>query len=248
MPLNIAGNEISKMRASQIVNTNPVFDNLVLNLDAGLVSSYPGSGTTWTDLSSSGNNGTLNNGPSFYNSNGGAISFDGTNDNVSISPIVSAYPFTVDIWASHPNSWLPSVDGTMNELLNMSIGGQRVSIGIFRLDSSGWTAGPTLMYGGSNHWTINAASAGMGTGFTNVTWVVYGSNNSSHKIFVNGASKTMVNNGGSHGGSAGWAIASNNTSGEYWPGKIANIKVYNTTLSDAQVLQNYQTQKQRLQV
>jgi hypothetical protein len=247
MPLNLGGNEISKARANQIVNTNPVFDNLVFNLDAGLVSSYPGSGTTWTDIAGS-NNGTLNNGPTFYNSNGGAISFDGTNDNVSISPIVSAYPFTVDIWATHPNSWIPTTDATMNELLNMSIGGQRVSIGTFRWDSSGWTAGPSLMYGGTNHWAINAVSNGLGTGFTNITWVVFGSNNTNHKMFVNGTSRTMVNNGGSHGGSAGWAIASNSTGGEYWPGRIASMRVYNTTLSDAQVLQNYQTQKQRLGV
>ena len=38
-----------------------VTDELVLALDAGNTKSYPGSGTTWTDLSGKGNNGDLTN-------------------------------------------------------------------------------------------------------------------------------------------------------------------------------------------
>jgi hypothetical protein len=43
------------------ISYNPriVTDGLVLALDAGNPKSYPGSGTTWTDLSGNGNNGTL---------------------------------------------------------------------------------------------------------------------------------------------------------------------------------------------
>ena len=39
--------------------------NIELYLDAGNTNSYPGSGTTWTDLSGQGNNGTLINGPTY---------------------------------------------------------------------------------------------------------------------------------------------------------------------------------------
>ena len=49
---------------------------LVLNLDAADRNSYPGSGTTWYDLSGNGNNGTLTNGPTFTSP--GYFSFDGT--------------------------------------------------------------------------------------------------------------------------------------------------------------------------
>jgi hypothetical protein len=38
-----------------------VMNGLVLCLDAGNSKSYPGSGTTWTDLSGNGNTGTLRN-------------------------------------------------------------------------------------------------------------------------------------------------------------------------------------------
>lgn len=60
-------------------------DGLVLSLDAGNIKSYPGSGTTWRDLTANRNNGTLTNGPTFNNANGGSIVFDGTNDYVTIS-------------------------------------------------------------------------------------------------------------------------------------------------------------------
>ena len=60
-----------------------VQDGLVLNLDAGVNKSYPRNGTTWYDLSNNGN-GTLTNGPTFSRNNGGVITFDGTDDNVTL--------------------------------------------------------------------------------------------------------------------------------------------------------------------
>ena len=67
--------------------TEPIVtDGLVLRLDAGNRNSYPGSGTTWTDLSGNGNNGTLSATSIGYNSaNGGSLVFDGTDDYVNLS-------------------------------------------------------------------------------------------------------------------------------------------------------------------
>jgi hypothetical protein len=62
-----------------------VTDGLVMHLDAGNTASYPGSGTTWTDLSGNGNHATLTNGPTFDSANGGSIVFDGTNDHATTS-------------------------------------------------------------------------------------------------------------------------------------------------------------------
>jgi hypothetical protein len=62
---------------------NVVTSGLVLSLDAANPKSYPGSGTTWSDLSGNGNTGTLTNGPTFNSANGGNILFDGTNDYVT---------------------------------------------------------------------------------------------------------------------------------------------------------------------
>jgi hypothetical protein len=68
---------------SKLVTNDIVRSGLVLNLDAGNPASYPGSGTTWTDLSGNGNNGTLVNGVGYNSGNLGSLSFDGVNDRVS---------------------------------------------------------------------------------------------------------------------------------------------------------------------
>ena len=66
-----------------ITNTS-VYDGSVnskgalLYLDAGNAASYSGSGTTWTDLSTTGNNATLVNSPGFTNGYGGYLTFSGT--------------------------------------------------------------------------------------------------------------------------------------------------------------------------
>lgn len=67
-----------------VVNKNYndiVISGLVMNWDASFVASYPVSGTSWYDISGSGNTGTLNNGPTFNSS--GYFVFDGTDDSVS---------------------------------------------------------------------------------------------------------------------------------------------------------------------
>ena len=72
-----------------------ITNSLVSYLDAANQSSYPGSGTTWTDLSGNGRNGTLTNGPTFSNANNGSIVFDGVNDYVSFSSIDLGNQLTV---------------------------------------------------------------------------------------------------------------------------------------------------------
>ena len=66
-----------------------VTSGLVLSLDAGNSSSYPGTGTTWTDLSGSVNTGTVFNSPVYSSANGGYLDFDGIDDYASGANSVS---------------------------------------------------------------------------------------------------------------------------------------------------------------
>ena len=76
-----------------------ITDGLVLCLDAGNTKSYPGSGTTWYDLSGNGNNGTLTNGVGYNSSNGGSLDFDGVDDYIQ-TDITTHYPnITLEAWA-----------------------------------------------------------------------------------------------------------------------------------------------------
>ena len=68
----------------RIDNNLYVKDGLVLDLDAGNPLSYPGTGTTWTDLSGNNNNGTLINGVGYNSDNGGSLVFDGVDDHGTI--------------------------------------------------------------------------------------------------------------------------------------------------------------------
>lgn len=65
----------------QIVNST----NLLLYLDAGNSRSYPGSGTTWTDLSANTNNATGLTGATYSSNNGGYLTFNGSGSGSLVS-------------------------------------------------------------------------------------------------------------------------------------------------------------------
>ena len=80
-----------------------VTDGLVLCLDAGNTKSYPGSGTTWTDLSGNSNNGTLVNGVTYNNTNGGTLTLDGTDHYVIVGTNGTTPPeITISMWIKFP--------------------------------------------------------------------------------------------------------------------------------------------------
>jgi hypothetical protein len=70
-----------------------VTSGMVLNLDTGYYNSYSGEGTTWSDLSGNGNNGTLTNGPTYvYSGASSSIQFDGVDDYVKSNISKSSFP------------------------------------------------------------------------------------------------------------------------------------------------------------
>mgnify|MGYP001185371486 CR=1 FL=1 len=84
-----------------------VTDGLVLCVDAANARSYPGTGTTWTDLKG-GNNGTLTNGPTFSGDNRGSLVFDGTDDLVNLSTsfldVSANQGLTISVWIKTTDS------------------------------------------------------------------------------------------------------------------------------------------------
>ena len=84
---NVLDSHSTKYYSTQRTGGSPlptasiITNNLLMHVDAGNSLSYSGSGTTWSDLSGSGNNITLSGSGISYNSTdgGGSIVFDGTN-------------------------------------------------------------------------------------------------------------------------------------------------------------------------
>lgn len=82
-----------------------VTSGLVLALDAADRNSYPGSGTTWSDLSGNGNNGTLTNGPTFNSGNNGSIVFDGVDDYINNIGSLNTFSFIQNTGIFSINFW-----------------------------------------------------------------------------------------------------------------------------------------------
>jgi len=97
---------------------NIVTDGLVLYLDAANTKSYPGSGTTWTDIAAR-NNGTLTNGPTFSSANGGLIVFDGIDDYVDCGD----NPITKPSGSFTLSYWFKGVSSTLNFATGVGAGG-----------------------------------------------------------------------------------------------------------------------------
>lgn len=82
-----------------LTRNNIVTNGLVLYLDAANRQSYTSGSTTWSDMSGNRNSGSLVNGPTFDNINGGSIVFDGVNDYVRLaSNITISTDWTIMTW------------------------------------------------------------------------------------------------------------------------------------------------------
>lgn len=110
---------------THIATKGVVQDGLVLNIDAGSSSSYPGTGSTLYDLQSN-HNFTLTNGPTYSSTdNYGGIVFDGVNDYALVSggiplasPISLTNNFTIE-QAFKPTAYQSSnYYGLTNMLMN----------------------------------------------------------------------------------------------------------------------------------
>jgi len=166
----------------------------------------------------------------------GSASFSANGANCITLPTVrNAYPLSVSAWIYTPSSW-PS---GFNEIVNGSIAGQRLSMGVVDWDNNG-TRQITIMYGGTNHWTF-------GSNLSTSTWyhVVFsipGNNNSGHAVYLNGVNQTASNRGGGHGGAAGWVLGGNAGGSEIFGGLIDQVRIFNKALNstEAQNLYNYE--------
>jgi hypothetical protein len=86
-----------------------VVNNLLVYLDAANHRSYPGSGTTWFDVSGNALNGTLVNGPAFNSAFSGGFVFDSVNDHVTLPSGFNAFPngLTINAFVNfgNPTNW-----------------------------------------------------------------------------------------------------------------------------------------------
>jgi hypothetical protein len=218
-----------------------VTGGLVLALDAADKNSYVGSGTTWKDLSGNANNGTLTNGPTFSNVNGGVIVLDGTDDYVSLTSTDSLRPsnVTLSVWFNRNNSTIVG-----NEAIAESRKSLWISYG-FHISSGGinWYIGYTDSFPYST--SVNAVGNYIDGNWHNVVGT-YDKQNL--KIYVDGVLKNTSSSFTSdilYSGTLNFLIGFHAESTTYFEGKIATTSLYNRALTATEVLQNYNATKTR---
>jgi hypothetical protein len=216
-----------------------ITDGLVFAVDAGSTRSYPGSGTTGTDLISS-ESITLNNGVGFSTDKGGTWTFDGSDDYIQTSfgqNIVST-GFSVNFWFN--------VTGTATCFFMQMYVTADVNT-VFRVERNSIGAN-SIEFGHSPN-----GSGGMSeltsTNFPNDVWqsctIAY--NGSTKYIYRNGVLDTSVSSSDVYFYTGAILRIAARQDGTLLPinGKMPSVKVYNKALSAAEILQNYNAQKNR---
>jgi hypothetical protein len=225
--------------ATQFAFGKIVTDGLVLALDAADRNSYPGSGTTWTDISGNGNTGTLTNGPTFNSANGGSIVCDGIDDYVncgsSLNLDFGLGNFNVSCWIKTTNSSPSDYMGVISKYNTGTSTGLWIQLNpTNRYVTFGWDGSIFLI---SNTSVNNGIWRNISCQRTGVSTV---------EIYVDGI---LVSSGAGANKSSDSVTSLDvgriNISGRYFNGNIASTVLYNRALSASEVLQNYNAQKSR---
>jgi hypothetical protein len=229
-------------------------DGLVLCLDAADKNSYPGSGTSFYDISGIDNNGTNVNSPTFSTSNGGEFSYNGSNQYVRV-------PYTASL---NPSSAITmesvAYRSTWNTALNMRLmsktegGGYQLSLNEGSSLVPSGNTGVIVYLSGIGYRSTYTALSGVSNGYHHFVGTFDGRY---IKFYIDGVLKSTYDYGSS--ASIGYhvtyyansliiaaeASGGANAAGQYFDGSIAVSRLYNTALSQAQIQNNFNAVRKR---
>jgi hypothetical protein len=226
-----------------------VNDRLLLYLDAINTKSYPMTGATWSDLrfrNQVPRSATIVNGSTYSES---SILLDGSNQYITLPQIttnttVNNYSF--GLWFKPTNTITSS-----NTNFYMLFEAQYTLIAnapdnyIYFLNSGG-----KITFGTNtpNNNLLTTTATWSSTSWYNV-FCTYASSTGTKKIYVNGNLENSISgvNNSYLNTSTYFSLGVYSSPSKIWnfPGKISNMLVYNKTLSDSEVLQNYNAIKTR---
>ena len=214
-----------------------ITSGLTLYLDPAKYESFPSdSSSILYNMSTSGINGTLTNSPTYTGrSRSAAIDCDGTDDYILLSSTITLGNgnWTVGIWAN--------ADSASNHNLMSNNSGGPVT------NAMGFESSRIFYRNYDGSWLDHSGNTTLSTSsWYYLTWVNYEGASASQgtmKMFVNGvADSSTFNSYTVNGGPC-------NSIGRNWfstfNGKIATVQVYEKSLTDSEVLQNYNATKSR---
>lgn len=211
-------------------NPSIVTDGLVFQIDAANTKSYPGSGTNISNLITPSLSGTLTNGVGYNSNNNGILVFDGTNDYLDFAS------YTPD--ANAVNIWIK-----FNTLQN----GPMVYVGNDSYASGVWSWS-FFIYNGAFYFRANPGNF---ADFNEVpplnVWINY------TLIRDNGTGTSLAYKNGTYFGSSSNSTLLNSypnlriakASSTYASFNLSLVQIYNRSLTQQEILQNYNATKGR---
>ena len=219
-----------------------ITDGLVLCVDAANKRSYPGTGTTWTDLAG-GNDGTLTNGPTFSSDNGGSIVLDGSDDYVSVPSFTSDLPshsFSLELvfkWDSYGTDNVDFITAGADEELEIHTGGGAGTNGLRFIpydhpgsETQGTLDNPYIITDDINHIVFTAEHSSPSKSYK------------SGELFLTSSTTSTITLT-----SSTFYIGRRGSGAYPLGGNIYILKVYNRALTADEVLQNYNATRGRFQ-
>jgi energy-coupling factor transporter ATP-binding protein EcfA2 len=224
-----------------IVGENFITNGLVLYLDAKYKTSYPGTGTTWNNVSGvSGGTGALTNGPTYDSANGGSIVFDGVDDYVNNGNIpLSSNTFTIEIvfnWDGFNTSTINFLTAGFDEQLEIHTGGASGVNGLrfipYDFQGSGLQGSidaTNIISSGINHITFTAGYSSPSMAYKNGIFFKSSDTASNVPLSINQT----------------FNIGRRQSNQYFLDGKVYLVKIYNRVLNPSEVLQNFNATKSR---
>jgi len=203
--------------------------SLKLLLDAGSPTSYPGSGSTWTDLSGNSNNVTLYNSPTYSTLNGGMLTFNGSYGLTTSTSVLSSTAYTKMAWFRFAGLGGPNNIISGNGEDHAFWGGNSTKLRAGH-QNTGFVALQSITDLVPNVWFFGAVSFNTTTGW---------------KLYLNGKLEATSSNTTTFTGVGNIEIGGFAGAGNYLNGDIAIAGVYNRVLTDAEIQQNFNADRAR---
>jgi Concanavalin A-like lectin/glucanases superfamily len=222
---------------------------LVLHLDAGNTSSYPGTGTTWTDLVSS-KTFTLSGSPTYSTNNGGYFNFNPASYQCAYSTtgLSTLTKWSVEAWHYYTGTnagtdaggigaciVTETFTGTPN-VINYSLGN----------NLEGTSGVASNLYSGFYDASWETTPAGYSLSANNWYHIMGTYDGATNKLYVNGSLVGSVNYTGTpSSGGHGIRLMRRWDNPDYWGGRLSIVRIYNNALSALQITNNFNAQRAR---
>lgn len=238
---------VGQMTLYTTASRNQTVNGLQLYFDSGNMASYPGTGTTWKDLSGNAFDSTLYGGVAYLTSDGGVMDFDGVDDYVLLGDLSALKPteaISISQWLA-PDSWAPAGPGTYYTVSISCTQGSGYAISVVETGNLRFQ-----LYAGGTYRTPSTSTAGF-TGWKHVTGTFDGRYT---KLYVNGALASTVDAGATvsvsyiqNGILIGAEATSNNTphTENWWVGKIGPTMIRSRAMTADEVLAEFNASKAR---